>query len=143
MTDTNKIVEQWWHDNMTPLTAQLSNGVLNEMKRRISNSNIRKEKLTLNENTERMTAFFKAEIRRYKNRIDTQKKRQADLDKLDVLKRMIRELVDCTHGTKCAHLAQARYLQTLFNGSDFGCKFRLKSIMFCSMQVPLNIELTN
>jgi hypothetical protein len=95
MTDTNKIVEQWWHDNMTPLTVQLSNGVLNEMKRRISNSNIRKEKLTLNENTERMTAFFKAEIRRYKNRIDTQKKRQTDLDKLDVLKRMIRELVDC------------------------------------------------
>jgi cobalamin-dependent methionine synthase I len=92
---TDKIVEQWWHDNMTPLTAQLSNGVLNEMKRRIENSNIRKQKLTLDENTERMTAFFKAEIQRYQKRKDTQKKRQAELEKLDLFKRIIKQLVDC------------------------------------------------
>jgi hypothetical protein len=91
MTDNN-IIEQWWHDDMSLLAAQLSNGVLNEMKRRIHTSNIRKHKLTLNENTERMTAFFNAEIRRYEKRKDNQKKKQ---DKLDLFKGIIKQLVDC------------------------------------------------
>jgi hypothetical protein len=93
MTDSNNnIIEQWWHDDMSPLAAQLSNGVLNEMKRRIQTSNIRKHKLQLNENTDRMTAFFDAEIRRYEKRKDTQKKKQ---DKLDLFKDIIKQLVDC------------------------------------------------
>jgi hypothetical protein len=93
MTDNNNnIIEQWWHDDMSLLAAQLSNGVLNEMKRRIHTSNIRKHKLTLNEDTERMTAFFNAEIRRYQKRKDTQKKKQ---DKLDLFKDIIKQLVDC------------------------------------------------
>ena len=50
----NSTPTQWWHDDMTSHAAQLSNGVLNEMKRRIQTSNIQKEKLQLGENTERM-----------------------------------------------------------------------------------------
>jgi hypothetical protein len=92
---TDKIIEQWWADNLAPLAAQLSTGVLREMKRRIETTNIRKEKLALNENTERMTAFFKAEIQRYQKRKETQKKRQAELEKLDLFKRIIKQLVDC------------------------------------------------
>jgi hypothetical protein len=93
MTDNNNnIIEQWWHDDMSPLAAQLSNGVLNEMKRRIQTSNIRKHKVTLNASTERMTAFFNAEIRRYEKRKDTQKKKQ---DKLDLFKDIIKQLVAC------------------------------------------------
>jgi hypothetical protein len=92
---SDKIVEQWWHDNMSSLTAQLSNGVLNEMKRRIETSNIRKQKLSLDENSERMTAFFQAEIKRYQKRKDNQKKRQAELEKLDLFKRIIKQLVNC------------------------------------------------
>jgi hypothetical protein len=41
-----------------------------------------------------MTAFFKAEIQRYNKRKDTQKKRQAELEKLDLFKRIIKQLVD-------------------------------------------------
>jgi hypothetical protein len=53
MTDNNNnIIEQWWHEDMSPLAAQLSNGVLNEMKRRIQTSNINEYK-----NTEGMTAL--------------------------------------------------------------------------------------
>jgi hypothetical protein len=89
---TDKLIEQWWHDNMSPLASQLSNGVLNEMKKRIETTNIRKHKLALDEDSERMTAFFNAEIARYEKRKDTQKKKQ---DKLDLFKRIIRELVDC------------------------------------------------
>jgi hypothetical protein len=92
---SDKIVEQWWHDNMSSLTAQLSNGVLNEMKRRKETSNIRKQKLSLDENSERMTAFFKVEIKRYQKRKDNQKTRQAELEKLDLFKRIIKQLVDC------------------------------------------------
>jgi hypothetical protein len=62
------------------------------MKRRIQTSNIRKHKLQLKENTERMTAFFNAEIRRYQKRKDTQKKKQ---DKLDLFKDIIKQLVGC------------------------------------------------
>jgi hypothetical protein len=60
MTDNNNnIIEQWWAEDMSPLAAQLSNGVLNEMKRRIQTSNIRKHKLQLNENTDRCYSAFR------------------------------------------------------------------------------------
>jgi hypothetical protein len=91
----DKIVEQWWHDSMSPHAVLLSNSVLNEMKRRIETTNIRKQKLALDEDTDRMTAFFKAEINRYQKRKEAQKKRQAELDKLDLFKRIIKQLVEC------------------------------------------------
>ena len=63
-TNTN----QWWHDDMTSHAAQLSKGVLNEMKRRIQTSNIQKEKLQLDENTDRMKQIFIRELKRYTKR---------------------------------------------------------------------------
>ena len=59
----------WWHPSMESLAAKLTTGVLNEMKRRIQTSNIRKEKLTLGEDTERMKNFFAREIARYSKRV--------------------------------------------------------------------------
>lgn len=58
----------WWHNTMNDLAGQLSNGILTEMKRRILTSNIQKEKLQPQENTERMRQFFEREIARYQKR---------------------------------------------------------------------------
>jgi hypothetical protein len=65
--------DQWWHDEMNELAGQLSKGVLNEMKRRIRTSNIQKEKLTLDEDTDRMRQFFEREVLRYTKRKDAQR----------------------------------------------------------------------
>lgn len=51
----------WWSPALNALAEQLSKGVLNEMKKRIANSNIKKEKLQLNEDTKRMKDFFQRE----------------------------------------------------------------------------------
>jgi len=59
---------QWWHADLNHLASQLSRGMLNDMKRRILTSNIKKEKLTLNENGERIKEFFEREISRYQRR---------------------------------------------------------------------------
>ena len=59
---------QWWNPALNILAEQLSKGVLNEMKRRILGSNIKKQKLTLNEDTERMRQFFEREIQRHTKR---------------------------------------------------------------------------
>ena len=45
MTEPNN----WWAPALNTLAAQLSTGVLDEMKRRIQFTDIQKEKLTLNE----------------------------------------------------------------------------------------------
>ena len=71
MTDNNK----WWHDDLSPIAAQLSKGVLNDMKRRILTSKIHKEKLQLNESTERMKSFFERELKRYSHRMETLKQK--------------------------------------------------------------------
>ena len=60
---------QWWHDDMQSLALQLSAGVLKEMRNRIMKSSIQKEKLVLDENTQRMRDFFTREIARYVKRI--------------------------------------------------------------------------
>jgi hypothetical protein len=59
---------EWWNQTMNELAIQLSKGILNEMKKRILTSNIKKEKLQLNEHTDRMKEFFQREIERYKKR---------------------------------------------------------------------------
>jgi len=73
MNKNTTTADQWWHDEMNELAGQLSKGVLNEMKRRIRTSNIQKEKLTLDENTDRMRQFFEREVRRYTKRKDAQR----------------------------------------------------------------------
>ncbi len=78
-----------WHDSMTDLATQLSNGVLTEMKRRILTSNIQKEKLQLDEDTDRMRHFFEREIARYNKRkqyVNAQKHDHSEL---------INQLVKC------------------------------------------------
>lgn len=82
----------WWHDDMSPYAQQLSNGVLNEMKRRILTSNIQKEKLQLDESTNRMKQFFEREIKRYSNRKEKMKQKEADVE---TYRRILRELVQC------------------------------------------------
>ena len=85
---------------MTSQAAQLSNGVLNEMKRRIQTSNIQKEKLQLGENTERMTQFFEREVRRYTKRKETMRLRQeaqpaTTSDNAAAYQNIIRKLLTC------------------------------------------------
>ena len=58
----------WWNNSFQVLAGQLSKGVLNEMKRRITGSNIKREKLQLHEDTQRMRQFFEREIARHKKR---------------------------------------------------------------------------
>ena len=53
---------------MNDLASQLSAGILNEMKRRVTMSNINREKLTHAEDTSRMRDFFGREISRYERR---------------------------------------------------------------------------
>jgi hypothetical protein len=74
---------QWWHDDMSMHATQLSKGVLTEMKRRILSSNIQKEKLQLNESTERMKQFFLREIKRYTKRKDSMKLKQQQQETTD------------------------------------------------------------
>jgi len=85
---------------MTSQAAQLSNGVLNEMKRRIQTSNIQKEKLQLGENTERMTQFFEREVKRYTKRKETMRLKQevqpaTTRDKTAAYQSIIRQLLTC------------------------------------------------
>ena len=63
--------DRWWHADMQALANELSPGVLKEMKKRILNSNIQKEKLALDESTKRMRDFFGREIARYTKRLNS------------------------------------------------------------------------
>jgi hypothetical protein len=68
------------------------------MKRRILSSNIQKEKLKLDESTERMKQFFKREIKRYTKRKDSMKlkqQKQETTDNASVYQDIIRKLLDC------------------------------------------------
>jgi hypothetical protein len=65
----------WWHSEMNAFASKLPPGVLNEMKQRVLKSNIRKEKLALTENTQRMKEFFQREIDRYTKRKAGMRKR--------------------------------------------------------------------
>ena len=78
---------------MSEYAEQLSKGVLNEMKNRILKSNIQKEKLQLNESTDRMKQFFEREIKRYQNRKENMKRNSSTT--LDTYRGIIRELVQC------------------------------------------------
>lgn len=92
---TMSVVEQWWHDDMSEKAAVLSTGVLNEMKRRIETTNIGKEKLTLNESSERMKVFFDKNIARYEKRLATMKKKRDDAQSLEKHKSIARKLLEC------------------------------------------------
>jgi hypothetical protein len=98
MNKSTTTTNQWWHDDITNLAAQLSRGVLNEMKRRIQTSNIQKEKLQLNENTERMRQFFMREVRRYTKRKETMRLKQLQQPATDnsaLYQEIIRKLIAC------------------------------------------------
>ncbi len=99
MSKQNTNVYQWWHDDMTNHAAQLSKGVLNEMKRRIQTSNIQKEKVQLDENTERMKKFFEREIKRYTKRKAAmrhkQQQQQQITDNAAAYQNIIRKLLAC------------------------------------------------
>ena len=62
------MTESWWNPTLNTLASQLSRGILNEMKKRITTSNIRKEKLEPTEDSQRMKEFFSREIGRYERR---------------------------------------------------------------------------
>ena len=71
--------QQWWHPALNVLAQQLSKGVLNEMKKRILGSNIKKEKLQLDEDSKRMRDFFEREIQRHNKRKQTLNQRRQNL----------------------------------------------------------------
>jgi len=89
---------EWYHINMAPLAAQLSKGSLNDMKRRIEKTLIKKEKLDLSEDTTRMKEFFKREIKRYQNRKAKQKRHYEEAkkkeDRINEQKKQIDQLQD-------------------------------------------------
>jgi hypothetical protein len=58
----------WWNSSWNELATQLSSGILNEMKKRILTSNVKKEKLQLDDKSEKMKEFFEREIQRYNKR---------------------------------------------------------------------------
>ena len=78
----------WWSPALNVLAEKLSQGCLNEMKRRILKSNIQKQKLKLNEDTQRMRDFFEREIKRHNNRKQklTERKEQNRLLQLKLQK---------------------------------------------------------
>ena len=86
--------DKWWHNDMSEIASQLSQGVLKEMKHRILTSNIQKEKLTLNESSPRMKAFFEKELIRYTNRKESLKQKNKDKE-LQKYKDIIRMLAQC------------------------------------------------
>jgi len=67
---------------MSERAGQLSNGVLNEMRKRILTSNIQLEKLQLDENTQRMRDFFEREIATYSKRKQHVQEQKQDHSKL-------------------------------------------------------------
>ena len=71
--------QSWWNPALNALAQQLSKGALNEMKRRILGTNIKKEKLQLDEDTQRMREFFAREIQRHNKRKQQLKQRQNKL----------------------------------------------------------------
>ena len=83
---------------MNQYVQQLSKGILNEMKKRILNSNIKKEKLELNEDSQRMTEFFQREIERYNKRKSKQNNNQQELGllkaEIDRLKNDLKDKAD-------------------------------------------------
>ena len=72
----------WWNPALNALADQLSQGVLNEMKKRILCSNIKKEKLQLDESSERMRDFFKREIERHNKRKQTLKQKSQKVQEI-------------------------------------------------------------
>ncbi len=89
------VVEQWWHDDMSEKAAKLSNGVLNEMRRRIETTRVNKEKLELNESSERMNTFFDKEIARYTKRVESVKKKRDVEQSIETFKYIVRKLLEC------------------------------------------------
>ena len=71
--------QNWWCPTMNMLAGQLSKGVLNEMKKRILNSNIKKRKLKLNEGSTNMREFFEREIERHNRKKTKLKQKQKTL----------------------------------------------------------------
>ena len=79
---------------MITLATKLSKGVLNEMKNRILTSNIQKENLQLNEDTDRMKDFFTREIQRFNNRKESIKvKQQTTEHHIQAYRNIIRNLL--------------------------------------------------
>jgi hypothetical protein len=60
--------EQWWNGAFSGIAGQLTKGVRNEMRKRILQTKIKGEKLSLGENTCLMREFFERELKRYQNR---------------------------------------------------------------------------
>jgi len=97
MSKNTTTAHQWWHEDMTNHAAQLSKGVLNEMKRRIQTSNIQKEKLQLDENTDRMKQIFIRELKRYTKRKEAMrlKQDQPATNNVAAYQDIIRKLLEC------------------------------------------------
>ena len=76
------MADQWWAPALNAVAAQLSAGVLDEMKRRIQHTNIQKARLALNEDTERMKAFFERELARFKRRAAKHEEVRAEANRL-------------------------------------------------------------
>jgi len=58
----------WWNPVFNDLATELTPGILAEMKTRVENTHIQKQKLQLSEETPRMKEFFEREVRRYHKR---------------------------------------------------------------------------
>ena len=101
---------KWWHPALSTVATKLSQGVLNEMKKRILSSNIQKEKLTLAEDSPAMRSFFDREIARYTKRKETLNHKNNEHEQLKV---QIKELTSTTKNYEQIITQQFAMIKTL------------------------------
>jgi hypothetical protein len=89
------ITTNWWHPDNNDLAQQLSVGILNELKHRITHTNIKREKLQLHESSERIRQLFQREIARYTKRLDAAAKKKQDVERVDMYRAIARRLLEC------------------------------------------------
>ena len=76
------MAEPWYDHEYANLAGQLSNGMLNEMRKRIEQSKIRGQKLELSEKSDRIKQFFEREIARYNKRKHGLNRKLTELEEL-------------------------------------------------------------
>jgi hypothetical protein len=95
MSDNISAADKWWHTDNNDLALQLSVGIRNELKHRILHTNIKREKLQLDECSQRIRELFQREITRYTKRLEAAAKKQSDLGRVDLYRRIARRLHEC------------------------------------------------
>lgn len=107
-------MSSWWNPALNVFAEQLSKGVLNEMKKRIQTSNIKKEKLQLNEDTKRMREFFEREIERHNKRKAKLKQKRDDIQNINKQLQNIQQQLQKTQTRLKQKEDELKHKETMF-----------------------------